>query len=92
MRGSDHGDHAPDLDIVATELKLHTRGAESGGHAPLTVTGRTILSAHALSTTDLFEARTLFDGEEHPIHLRMSDHKFCRRCNRRKWKKLVARL
>jgi len=26
------------------------------------------------AATDLFEARALFDGEEHPIHLRVADH------------------
>jgi len=32
-------------------------------------------SAQAIrAATDLFEARALFDGEEHPIHLRVADH------------------
>jgi len=55
MRGSDHGDHAPALDIVATELKLHTRGAERGGHASERITqavgrlGPTHRAAHGVA-------------------------------------------
>jgi len=38
------------------------------------VTGESPGAQAIRAATDLFEARALFDGEEHPIHLRVADH------------------
>jgi hypothetical protein len=34
MRNTEHGDYAPALLIVATELKLDSRGTQIGSHSP----------------------------------------------------------